>query len=62
VGVQLFVAYAYGLLGDADAAATWLERAYAERDPQLMWAKVDPRLAKVRPDARIQAVIRNVGL
>jgi TolB-like protein/Tfp pilus assembly protein PilF len=58
----LFVAYAYGLLGDAEAAADWLERAYAERDPQLMWAKVDPRLAKVRADARIQAVVRSVGL
>jgi len=58
----LFVAYAYGLLGDADAAALWLERAYAERDPQLMWSKVDPRLARVRADPRIQAVIRRVGL
>jgi serine/threonine-protein kinase len=61
-GRPLFVAYAYGLLGDADGAATWLERAYAERDPQLIWAKVDPRLAKVRGSARIQAVIRSVGL
>ena len=51
-----------GLLGDADAAALWLERAYAERDPQLMWSKVDPRLARVRADPRIQAVIRGVGL
>jgi TolB-like protein/Flp pilus assembly protein TadD len=58
----LFVAYAYGLLGDADGAARWLERALAERDPQLVWAKVDPRLAKVRADPRIQAVIRAVGL
>jgi TolB-like protein/Tfp pilus assembly protein PilF len=58
----LFVAYAYGLLGDAEAAADWLERAHTERDPQLMWAKVDPRLAKVRTNPRIQAVIRNVGL
>jgi serine/threonine-protein kinase len=58
----LFVAYAYGLLGDADGAARWLERALAERDPQLMWAKVDPRLARVRADPRIQAVIRAVGL
>jgi serine/threonine-protein kinase len=58
----LFVAYAYGLLGDADGAARWLQRALAERDPQLMWAKVDPRLARVRADPRIQAVIRAVGL
>jgi tetratricopeptide (TPR) repeat protein len=58
----LFVAYAYGLLGDADEAARFLERALAERDPQLMWVKVDPRLARVRENPRVQAVIRAVGL
>lgn len=58
----LFIAYAYGLLGDRDEAARWLQRAYEERDPQLMWVRVDPRLAKVRQDPRIQAVIRGVGL
>lgn len=58
----LFVAYALGLLGEADQAAPWLERACDERDPQVIWAKVDPRLAKVRDHPRIQAVIRRVGL
>lgn len=58
----LFISYTYGLLGDADTAALWLERAYEERDPQVVWAKVDRRLAKVRDDPRIQAVIRNIGL
>ncbi len=58
----IFIAYSYGLLGDADQAALWLERAYQERDPQIIWAKVDPRLDKVRVDARIQAVIRRIGL
>ena len=58
----IFISYSYGLLGDADNAALWLHRAYEERDPQLIWAKVDPRLARVRGDPRIQAVIRKVGL
>lgn len=58
----LFVSYAYGLLGDADKAAFWLQRAYEERDPQVVWAKVDPRLDSVRDDPRIQAIIRKIGL
>ena len=57
-----FVSYVYGLLGDAENAALWLERAYEVRDPQVVWAKVDPRLERVRDDPRIQAVIRKVGL
>jgi len=58
----IFIAYAYALLGDALNAAFWLDRACEERDPQVVWAKVDPRLAKVRPDPRIQAVIHRIGL
>ena len=59
---HVFVAYTYGVLGDADNAAVWLDRAREERDPQVVWAKVDPRLAKVRHDARIQTVIRKIGI
>ena len=59
---SMFIAYAYALLGDADNAAQWLERACEERDPQVVWAKVDPRFSKVRQDPRIQAVIRKIGL
>lgn len=58
----IFISYSYGLLGDDDAAALWLQRAYEERDPQVIWAKVDPRLASVRRDPRIRAVIRKIGL
>jgi hypothetical protein len=59
---SLFVSYAYGLLGDADKAAFWLQRAYEERDPQVVWAKVDPRLDGVRDNPRIQDIIRKIGL
>ena len=59
---HVFVAYAYSVLGDADNASLWLDRAREERDPQIVWAKVDPRLARVRNDPRIQAVIRKIGL
>lgn len=58
----MFVAYVFGTLGDAEGASAWLEKAWAERDPQLIWVKVDPRFAKVRQDPRIAAVIRRMGL
>ena len=58
----MFVAYCYGVLGDAAEASVWLEKAYAARDPQIVWLKIDPRFAKVRGDARIAALIAKIGL
>jgi TolB-like protein/Flp pilus assembly protein TadD len=58
----MFVAYGYGAMGDAGNAAAWLEKAFAMRDPQLVWIKADARFAKVRDDPRIAALIRKLGL
>jgi adenylate cyclase len=58
----MFLAYCYGVLGDADGAAAALEKAYAARDPQIIWIKIDPRLGKVRGNPRIEAIIHKVGL
>ena len=58
----IFVAYCYGVLGDAAQASAWLEKAYAARDPQIVWVKIDRRLEKVRRDARIAALIARMGL
>ena len=58
----MFVAYCYGALGDAAETSAWLEKAYAARDPQIIWVKIDPRFAKVRGDARIAALIASLGL
>ena len=44
------------------AGSGWLEKAYAARDPQIVWVKIDPRFAKVRGDARIAALIAKIGL
>jgi serine/threonine-protein kinase len=35
-------------LGEADGAIAWLERGYAERDHQMIFLKVDPRLDALR--------------
>jgi serine/threonine-protein kinase len=39
-------------LGDRDAAFEWFERAVAERSGWIAYIKVDPRLEKLRDDAR----------
>ena len=49
-------------LGETEAAFTWLERAYRERDRALVWAKVHPRLDAMRPDPRFQSVLERMGL
>ena len=58
----IFIAYCYGVLGDAAETSAWLEKAYAMRDPQIVWIKIDPRFAKVRGDARIASLIARLGL
>jgi Flp pilus assembly protein TadD len=45
---QYDVALIHLALGDADSAVEWLERGYAERDHQMVFLKVDPRLDGLR--------------
>jgi hypothetical protein len=40
----------------------WLERAYAERDPWLVWLKVNPCFDLIRADIRFVDLMRRVGL
>jgi eukaryotic-like serine/threonine-protein kinase len=49
-------------LGEKEAALDWLERAYAERDRALVWAKVHPRLDPLRDQPRFAAILKNMGL
>jgi len=45
---QYDVALIHLALGDEEAAMEWLERGYAERDHQMVFLKVDPRLDPLR--------------
>jgi serine/threonine-protein kinase len=49
-------------LGVEDQAFQWLEKAYAQRDNNLIFLKVDPRLRTIRSDPRFQDLLRRIGL
>ena len=55
------IALVYVGLGDKDHAFEWLERAYAERSPQLVVLKVEPRLDGIRSDPRFGALMAKMG-
>jgi TolB-like protein/DNA-binding winged helix-turn-helix (wHTH) protein/Tfp pilus assembly protein PilF len=49
-------------LGEANAAFEWLERAFNERDSELVSLKVDPAFDTVRGDSRYADLVRRIGL
>jgi tetratricopeptide (TPR) repeat protein len=49
-------------LGDKEAALSYLEQAYDQRDPYLVWLKTDPRLDSLRAEPRFESLLRRVGL
>jgi TolB-like protein/Flp pilus assembly protein TadD len=57
------LAFTHAALGDLDAASACLEKAFTERDPLLPHLKL-PRFGReaLLADARVQAIIRKVGL
>ena len=61
-GVEMGIAAAYAALGDREEAFSWLEAAYRERNPQLMFLKVDEWFSTVRSDPRFQDLLRRVRL
>ena len=60
-GITYLIAAWSALIGEAEQAMTWLERAYEEREPGLIAAKVDPRLDPLRSDPRFQDLLRRIG-
>jgi TolB-like protein/Tfp pilus assembly protein PilF len=56
------LARCFAMVGDKDTAFAYLEKAFAERDGQLIWLKVDPRFDALRDDARFNAMLKRVGL
>jgi hypothetical protein len=52
----------HGALGETDKAFEMLNRAYLDRDLQLVSLKVDPTLDELRGDPRFADLVRRVGL
>jgi tetratricopeptide (TPR) repeat protein len=53
----------YGALGDLNAAFAWLDKAYAEHDPELTYLKVpNRRFGPLLHDPRYPELVRRVGL
>jgi TolB-like protein/predicted Ser/Thr protein kinase len=51
----------YAQLGDVDRAMECLERAYAQREGDLLYINVEPQYDPVRSDPRFQALLRRIG-
>jgi serine/threonine-protein kinase len=61
-GAEMGIAATYLALGNREAAFSWLETAYRERNPQLMFLKVDEKFSTLRPELRFQDLLRRVRL
>jgi tetratricopeptide (TPR) repeat protein len=53
--------YIYAALGNQDQAFAYLEKAEQERATFLIFANVDPRMDRLRPDARYRQLLRKLG-
>jgi serine/threonine-protein kinase len=56
------VAAIHAALGEPDAAFSWLNKAYDERDSWLDYVALDPRLDGLRSDARFTGLLRRLKL
>jgi TolB-like protein/Tfp pilus assembly protein PilF len=56
------IAQVYAMRKDLDAAFQWLDRAYAQYDPGLVFSQTDPLLVNLRGDPRFAAIRRKLNL
>ena len=52
----------YASLGEHDRALDWLDRAYTDRDAQIVSLKVDPAFDPLRTTSRFQQLVARLGL
>jgi hypothetical protein len=51
----------YAASGDTELAFAWLERAYQERNPDLIEVRAEPVFDRIREDPRFADLLRRVG-
>jgi serine/threonine-protein kinase len=56
------IAMLYTSLGQKDDAFDWLNKAYDERDPQLIWFHIDPQLDPLHSDPRFSQLIQRMRI
>jgi serine/threonine protein kinase/tetratricopeptide (TPR) repeat protein len=55
------IALIYNGLGARDETLAWLERGFEQRDPKMVFLKVEPKWNNLRADPRFQDLLRRVG-
>jgi len=56
------IALIYCSMGKKDQAFEWLEKAFEDRNDQLIWLKGDPRVDPLRSDPRFISLLKRLGL
>jgi predicted Zn-dependent protease len=55
------LALSYNALGETDQAIAALKRGFEQRDPHMLFLKVEPKWYNLRHDPRFQDLLRRVG-
>ena len=55
------IALVYNGLDESDETFAWLERAYQQRSPRMVFLKVEPKWNNLHSDPRFQDLLRRVG-
>lgn len=61
-GQSVFIAELYARLCEKNQALDWLERAYEERHPSLIFLNLDPKWESLRTDPRFQFLLHQIHL
>jgi hypothetical protein len=61
-GAATWIARSFAQLGEIDLAFEYLEKAYRDRDTQIVWLKVDPFCDPLRSDRRFNTLLRRMNL
>jgi len=59
---SFWIAAVHAAFGEKDAAFEWLEKAFHERPPFLVWVKVHPLFEGLRDDPRFAALLKRIGI
>jgi hypothetical protein len=56
------IASLYALLGEKEAALTWLEKAVEQHEGEVIWIKARPDYDALRSEARFNELLKRVNL